>query len=551
MVLTGHPLRLGYILVFSATAVVCYAAVFRARGRIGDQDTKWGMVSLLTISGLWSTFHVGRLVVPLPQMKTVFYLLGLSVGLASVGAWLYFCSAYTGQSYHRQRPFRVAAIVIYVSILAVKFTSPIHGLYFSTAPTERPFPHLVIQLGILHWIVTGVAYALSAIGFYMLFDLFADSSYATRRLGLLVGLAGLPVVFDLVGYVSPDLIITLNYEPIGVALFALGVLYTADGTFLAVRRFGREQLIDELDEAIVLLDTEGVVRDVNTAACRLFPALEGSVGRPLSAAAPSVESYLHAEGSRVITVENSDGRRYYLLTKRQLRAGRTSIGTTLVFADITEVERQRREIEYQRDQMDDFAEAITHELRNAANIVRGHLSLVDEAAVGIDDERVSDSVETAVQTIDRMSVIIGDLATLAQYGQMIDETSTVELETVVADVWRSLDTNGCELSTARLGSVEADPPRLERLLSNLLTFHLENGATRVAVEQTDNRLTVTDDETELGAFDPEDALAYGEAVPTAETGMLLPIVRTMAEAHGWTVSVDPDYADGVRVRVQW
>lgn len=551
MVGSVHPLRIGYILVFSATAIICYAAIFRARRRIGDQDTKWGMVLLLAISGLWSTFHVGRLVVPLTEVKIVFYLLGLAVGLASVGAWLYFCSAYTGQPYHRQRSFRLAAVGVYLSILVVKLTSPVHGLYFSTAPADNPFPHLVIQFGVLHWIVTGIAYALSAIGFYMLFDLFAESNHASRRLGLLVGLAGLPVIFDLIGYVTPDLIITLNYEPIGVALFALGVLYTADGSFLAVRRFGREQLVSELDEGIVVIDTDEIIKDLNPAACELFPALEDSVGRPLSEVVPSVQSYLPVETSRVITTGETSNERYHLLTTRQLTAGQTPVGTTLVFADITEVERQRREIEYQKGQMDDFAEAITHELRNAANIVQGHLSLVSDSVEDSANEQASASLATASQAVDRMSAIIGDLATLARYGQMIDETTAVDVQTMVADVWKGLNSDGCELSVAGLDTIQADPSRLERLLHNLLEFHLKNGATVITIDQAPGQLTITDDGQPLEELEADNALAYGEAVPTAETGMLLPIVRTMAEAHGWTVEIDTEYTDGVKIQLLW
>jgi signal transduction histidine kinase len=38
---------------------------------------------------------------------------------------------------------------------------------------------------------------------------------------------------------------------------------------------------------------------------------------------------------------------------------------------VTDVERQRRQIQRRQAQFDDFADAITHELRNTLNIVRG------------------------------------------------------------------------------------------------------------------------------------------------------------------------------------
>lgn len=42
---------------------------------------------------------------------------------------------------------------------------------------------------------------------------------------------------------------------------------------------------------------------------------------------------------------------------------------------------------------------------------------------------------------------------------------------------------------------------------------------------------------------------YGQAVPDAESGMLLPVVRTLVEAHGWTVTIDTTCQEGVRVRI--
>ncbi|MFB6218158.1 MAG: histidine kinase, partial [Halobacteriaceae archaeon] len=114
MVAGMHPIRLGYVVVFSLTAVACFAAISRSRGRIEDPETRWGLNSLLATSGLWAAFHVGRILAPSPDLKLTFYVLGLTAGLATVGAWLYFCSAYAGESYHRQPLFRRLALGLYL-----------------------------------------------------------------------------------------------------------------------------------------------------------------------------------------------------------------------------------------------------------------------------------------------------------------------------------------------------------------------------------------------------------------------------------------------------
>jgi hypothetical protein len=42
---------------------------------------------------------------------------------------------------------------------------------------------------------------------------------------------------------------------------------------------------------------------------------------------------------------------------------------------------------------------------------------------------------------------------------------------------------------------------------------------------------------------------YGDAVPAASAGMALPNVRTFARVHGWSATIDPDYAEGLRIVV--
>ncbi|MFB6117485.1 histidine kinase N-terminal 7TM domain-containing protein [Halosegnis sp.] len=471
---------------------------------------------------------------------------GLVVGLASVGAWLYFCSAYAGASYHRMSRLRRAALIGYLAVVTLKLTNPLHGLYFTTTTATTPLPRLVVQLGTLHWFVTAVSYALSAVGFYLLFDLFRESAYVTRQLGTVVGLAAIPIALDIAGYLGAGPLVELNYEPVGVGLFALSVLYLADGSFLAVRRFGREQLPDELDDAVVVLDDEEIVRDVNDAATRLFPELTGGAGRPLADVAPSVAAALPVEESMVLERGEAPPR-YYLLSTPTLTAGETTIGRALVFTDVTELERTRRKADRQRAQLDDFAEALTHELRNTVGIVQGHLDLAGAHLDSDDNAVASKSVNTAAETADRMASIVSDLATLARFGGSVETTTEVDVAAVATDVWDQLQTDGAQLVCRAPGTVEADEPRLERLLENLFWFAAANGATEVQVSRNGDELIVADDGTALSEGETAGAFSYGEPLPDADSGMLLPVVETLAAAHGWGVSIDPDYREGVHV----
>ncbi|GGI94845.1 histidine kinase [Halobellus salinus] len=543
--LAVHPVQIGYSAVFGAAALICFTAVSRALNRLEDSDTRIGLVALLATTGLWASFYVGRILSSAPAVQLTFYILGLTAGLTSIGAWLYFCSAYAGKTYHRMSLFRQLAVFVFALILTIKFTSPIHGLYFSTTQSTTPFPHLVIRLGVIHWIVTGLAYALSAVGFYMLFETFQGSNYATGRLSLLVGLAGLPVVFDVIAYSGFGPVITLNYEPIGVALFAVGMLYVADGSFVAVRRFGREQLLAELDEAIVIVDTDWRIKDTNESARELFPDLTDSLNEALADVVPEFDDLLPVADSRVAEFAESMPGRKYLLSAQPLTAGQTTVGQALVLTDVTALERERERVRRQESQLDNFEEAITHELRNIINVVQGNIELA-AAEFDAGDTEVEERIRTASAAIDRMGLIVSDLVTLARLGRRAEEIDAVDVDAVANRAFAATATDDHDLTTVDTGEVDADRRRVEQLFESLFEFCVRNDATAVEVAQTPEALVIEDDGRPLSGTDIERAFAYGQAVPDAESGLLLPVVQTLAEAHGWTVDIDAAYDDGVR-----
>ena len=91
----------------------------------------------------------------------------------------------------------------------------------------------------------GVAYALATVGYFMLFELFWQIGRDLKPLVGLVGLTGLPIALDILALVSPQLI-EITYEPLGVAAFAVGILYVYLDDFQAI------QLAGEADDPIIL-----------------------------------------------------------------------------------------------------------------------------------------------------------------------------------------------------------------------------------------------------------------------------------------------------------
>src|SRR6056297_2077239 len=195
-----EPIEISYWVPFLVTALVCFFAVGRA-AQIEAPDVRRGLVWLLGTTGVWALFKVGYFLLPRP-LKNPAYLVGLVFGFATVWAWLYFCSAYTGRSYHQNRTLRRLGAGIFFGIVAVKLTNPLHGLYFEATFVSTPFEYLAIEHGVFHWTVTGLSYVLATTGLFMLFELYAESGYDTRPLAGLTVLLGLPVLFDIFAVVS-------------------------------------------------------------------------------------------------------------------------------------------------------------------------------------------------------------------------------------------------------------------------------------------------------------------------------------------------------------
>ena len=543
-----EALRFVYLAGFGLTAAACFASL-RRLSRTTDPATRRGLGGLLVTTGLWAVTHVGRLLPVAPAVQEAFYLVGLVVGLATVGAWLYFCSAYTGHDYHRRPWIRRGALGLYLGAVAVKLTNPIHGLYFSTSTAAQPFDYVVIELMTMHWVVTGLSYALASVGFYLLYEMLSESSSDVRALGGLVATTALPVVFYVLSLEASGLI-TLHYEPLGVAVFAIGTLYVVDEQFVAVPQFWRNQLVDSLDEKIVLIDDEGRVRDYNRRAVEAFPGLADGEDQPLDAVVPRVAEALGEDDVLATRDREHDaGPRYLQVVSTPLTRTGAVVGRAVVCTDVTRVERQRRQLERQSEQLDDFADAITHELRNALAVARGHFDMVvaDQPPADAGSAKTSvDAVRDAHRRIDR---IVTDLARLAAREQTVESVEACSLGAAVEAASADVGADDVAVEVERGATVMASRPVLTELFTNVVQFAEFEGAERVTVETGQSEIVITVDCQRVPENRIAELFAYGEAVPSTETGTVFPTIRAIGSSHGWTVEVDPQYRDGIQLDI--
>jgi signal transduction histidine kinase len=522
-----------YTAAFALAAVACFASL-RRTDRVEDTDTRRGLAALLATSGLWAAAAVGYLLAPTDAAANAFHVLGLVAGFTTPGAWLYFCSAYTGRRLHRDPRYRRTAVAVYLAVVAVKVTNPLHHAYFSTVAASTPFPHAAVQSGALHWIIAGLAYALSAVGYFMLLELFDQTSLDTRPLLGLASLTALPVALTVAGSRVPWLV-DMSYEPLGVAAFAVGALFLFTGTFESVRVTG------QLDDPVVFVDADGRLGDFNDEARRLFPALEGATGRPVADVLPDVVAVLEAADDEVLEREVDGETRSLLVAANQFAVGRTRVGQLLLFSDVTESERHRRELERQNERLEQFASVVSHDLRNPLNVAQGRLELAR-------DVRDDDNLETVAAALDRMEALVADLLALARQGEAIGDTEPCDLRAVAEEAWAGVDTGDAALDVTGDRTFAADRTRLVQLFENLFRNSLEHAGSdvTVSVAATGDGFAVADDGPGIPADQRDRVLEPGVTTTEGGTGFGLAIVASIASAHGWTVTVGESEDGGAR-----
>jgi signal transduction histidine kinase len=216
------------------------------------------------------------------------------------------------------------------------------------------------------------------------------------------------------------------------------------------------------------------------------------------------------------------------------------VGLVGVTRDITERMQYEHQLERQNERLERFASVISHDLRNPLEVALGRLEFAREDG----DEEHFDIVE---QSLHRIDALIDDVLTLAREGETVSDPVRTDIAAVAADAWTVVETERATLAVETDANLRADPSRFQQLLENVFRNAVQHAGDDVTVTVGDleERLGffVADDGPGIPADDRDDVFEPGYTTGDQGTGLGLSIVRTIAEAHGWDVSVT-DAADG-------
>ncbi|MFC6953896.1 PAS domain S-box protein [Halorubellus litoreus] len=217
--------------------------------------------------------------------------------------------------------------------------------------------------------------------------------------------------------------------------------------------------------------------------------------------------------------------------------------------DITDRKRRETELKRTNERLEQFANVVSHDLKNPLAVAEGSLEMARETGDGVHFENASDALQ-------RMSTLITDVLALAREGSAVVDPDGVFLSAVASAAWTNVETGDATFTVADDARIHADERRLQRLFENLFRNSVEHGASDDAVSVTVGALPdedgfyVADD----GPGIPEDdrGSVFESGVTTSDdgTGFGLAIVAEIADAHDWSVEATESAEGGARIELR-
>lgn len=246
---------------------------------------------------------------------------------------------------------------------------------------------------------------------------------------------------------------------------------------------------------------------------------------------------------RIITAD--DGVRWVRTRGEPRYEDEEIVGVHGMFQDITERKERKQELERQNERLEEFANVVSHDLRNPLGIAQGRAEMLKEETAG----EYHDHLRPLGDALERMEEIITDTLTLARQGDTVGEMNPIPLVELVGKCWASVETNEATLNVDDEITLQGDSDRLRHVFENLFRNAIEHGGDDVAIHighTGDGCLYVEDDGPGIPPDEREMVLEAGHTSAAGGTGFGLTIVKRIAEAHGWTVSVTESRAGGAR-----
>lgn len=441
-----------YLLPFVLSLGLAYLLLGLLLRQSGDRGVT--CVTWILIGGIcWTEISIVQLASRSRELiLLVDQLLMLVVPLPAI-AWFFFALHYTNNENWIGRPLLACVFVVPAITWVLVLTNEFHMLFWSDYRIhfdgETGLVIAASEMGPWFLVHALHLYAIWAAA-NVLVVYRTINSWSIFRMQTIVILVGTAIPVTLNALFLTDMT-TIDYTTIGFTVTTISILWAVYRyELLELTPIDRRAAWDDLDEAIVVLDEDDHIVDVNEAAMELFDITSDPVG--LSAGQffePVVEESvrrLEADDADTEITTRIDGE------QRQLSVSISSIerydhrdgGRAVVLQDITRLKRRERELELLKQVQ---SRVLRHNIRNELTTVRGNAQLVERAVDGKHEKRVADMIEASES-----------LLSISSKARVVEEVIEGSDETVTVDLR--------ECAEAAIDAIYSEHPELEVSVSS-------------------------------------------------------------------------------------
>lgn len=474
------------------------------------------------------------------------------IGITIVpAAWFIFSLDFTGRGkWITTRNLRFLAIEpILITILA--FSNDLHDLFRTdvTLNTSGTFSILESEPSITFWIHAVYSYVLLVLGnsFLIQAAIRSPKLYRGQMTTLIIG-AFVPWVVN-AAYIFGGWEPGFDPTPLGFIVTGVAMLWSLYRyRLMDIVPVARDVIIDSMGDAMMVLDNQNRVVDINTTALKLLnttpSAIIGKIaGQVLTPVQHLVEQFRDVlQAADQVTIGDDDKKRTFDLRISPLRNRHGDLtGRIYLLHEITDMKRASQQIKAQYEMLkatnqeleiarkkadesnrlkSEFLATMSHELRTPLNSVIGFADLMLSGMTGELIEKHKDYMIRIHSNGERLLSLINDVLDLSKIeaGQLELENTPFNvnelLQTVVQRIQNIADANGVALKSTLDPKLPpllmGDTGRLEQVMVNLVSNAVrftEKGRVDITIEPANNKqwqIVVKD----TGRGIPPEALEY-------------------------------------------
>jgi PAS domain S-box-containing protein len=539
---------------------------------------------------LWSFGNFAQLSLTPLSAKIVFIhttYLGITIVPA---AWMLFCLAYTGRENWLTRRkllfLGIEPVLVQIAIL----TNPIHQLFWQEFAIEEVSGIIVTTslAGNLFWVHATYSYILLVIGCAVLIRTMIRSPQLYRgQITLLLVGAFAPWIANIVFLAG------LSPLPPYIDLTPLAFVVTVMTTGWSMYRFrlldlvpiARDVIVENMDDAILVLDTALRIVDANASALKL---LQRPLDKMLGQHIPQVLSNqdklldkLNETGNLEVEIElpiQSTVRHFKLQVSTINNQHQEASGHIVVLHDISSLKEVNQALELANEKTleatrlkSEFLATMSHELRTPLNAIIGYTELQLAGMVGELSEVQQQYQERVFSNANHLLELINDILDLSKVeaGRMELIREPFDLHSWVDQMVQQnrilADEKGLDFITHidddMPQNIMGDSGRLRQIVINLLSNAFKfthEGQVKLTVKRKSESIwTIIVEDSGIGIpphkqetiFDEFHQVDNSSTRQYSGTGLGLAIVRKLALAMGGNVRLSSTVGEGSQFSV--